>query len=74
MGMHIRVQALKSAAKTEARKGEIDKAASRLVDTLGMGKEYQVLGITSHGKSTDDRGVLEAVWPFMDIEERSRSR
>jgi NADH dehydrogenase [ubiquinone] 1 alpha subcomplex assembly factor 7 len=69
MGMDMRVEALKCAAKTEARKEEIDKAARRLVDTLGMGKEYQVLGITSHG---DD--ILEDVWPFMDMAEPNRSR
>jgi NADH dehydrogenase [ubiquinone] 1 alpha subcomplex assembly factor 7 len=71
--MHMRVEALKHAAKTEARKEEIDKAASRLVDTLGMGKEYHVLGITSHRRSGDDAGMADGVWPFMDIDEREKS-
>lgn len=65
MGMHIRVEALKKAAKSEARKDVIDKAANRLVDTLGMGKEYQVMGITSHGKG-GDIGPTEGPWPFVD--------
>ena len=69
MGMDIRVEALKRAAKTEARKEEIDKAASRLVDTMGMGMEYQVLGITSHGRIGDDAGAADEVWPFMGVEE-----
>jgi len=54
MGMHIRVEALKRATNTEERRGAIDTAARRLVDTLGMGKEYQVLGITSHDRSEGD--------------------
>jgi len=69
MGMDVRVEALKCTAKTEARKEEIDKAASRLVDTMSMGMEYQVLGITSHGKIGDDAGAADDVWPFMDMEE-----
>jgi NADH dehydrogenase [ubiquinone] 1 alpha subcomplex assembly factor 7 len=66
MGMHMRVEALKRSAESEARKEVIDKAASRLVDILGMGKEYQVLGITSHRRSGDDAGAMKGVWPFMD--------
>jgi len=69
MGMHMRVEALKRAAKTQQRKNSIDKAASRLVDTLGMGNEYQVLGITSHGGHGDNARAAEGVWPFMDIRE-----
>jgi len=73
MGMHMRVKALKHATKTETRRKEIDKAASRLVDTLGMGKDYQVLGVTRHGRSGGDIGQ-EGVWPFVDVEEHGTSR
>jgi len=66
MGLHMRVEALKRAAKTPERKGSIEKAASRLVDTLGMGNEYKVLGITSHEKSEENAGAVKSVWPFMD--------
>jgi len=72
MGMHIRIEALKQATKTSERKASIEKAARRLVDTLGMGKEYQVLGIARHERSGHDPGV-EDVWPFMDIKEGSGS-
>jgi len=69
MGMHIRVEALKCAAKTNDGKSSIERAASRLVDPLGMGKEYQVLGITSHDRIADDAGAPEGVWPFIDASE-----
>jgi NADH dehydrogenase [ubiquinone] 1 alpha subcomplex assembly factor 7 len=71
MGMHIRVEALKRATNTEERRGAIDTAARRLVDTLGMGKEYQVLGITSHDRSEGDAAEAEGVWPFLDIKDDS---
>lgn len=71
MGMQARVEALKHSAKEEERKDSIEKAAGRLVDVLGMGNEYQVLGITSHGKSRDDTVLVEDVWPFVDIQKRS---
>ena len=55
---------LKQKAKSEARKEDMDKAVKRLVDMDGMGSEYMVLGITSHG------GKGEAVWPFVEVESR----
>ena len=67
MGMNMRVEALKHAAKTQKRKDSIDKAAKRLVDKFGMGNEYQVLGVTSHGRRAGDAGTVEGVWPFMDV-------
>lgn len=60
----MRIEMLKRAAKTEERRDAIDTAASRLVDTIGMGKEYQVLGITCHGKNAGGEGT---VWPFIDV-------
>jgi len=71
MGMSLRIESLKRAAETEERKDAIDKAASRLVDSFGMGKEYQVLGITCHGQSGGDDGTETVVWPFMDVGETS---
>ena len=64
MGMQMRIEALKRAAKTEVRRDAIEKAAGRLVDTFGMGKEYQVLGVTCHGKSAGGDGIEDVVWPF----------
>lgn len=47
---------------TEARRKEIESAAKRLVDPLGMGKEYKVMGITSKSKG----GVEgEECFPFV---------
>lgn len=68
MGMNMRVESLKSAAKTEERKDDIEKAAKRLIDGTGMGKEYQVLGVTCHGENKDGETTLECLWPFVDTE------
>jgi len=70
MGANIRFKALKHAAREEARKKDMDKAANRLLDTMGMGMEYQVLGITSHGTTGD---VTDFAYPFMDTEEPEKS-
>lgn len=66
MGLEMRVDNLKRAAKSEDRKVEIDKATERLVDPLGMGMEYQVLGVTQHDNGEESAGT---VWPFMGLEE-----
>jgi NADH dehydrogenase [ubiquinone] 1 alpha subcomplex assembly factor 7 len=65
MGMDVRVDALVKNASSEERKVEIDKAAKRLVDPVGMGREYQVLGLSTNLKK-DSKGN---VWPFMDVEQ-----
>lgn len=64
MGIDVRVKALKSQASPE-RAGEIEKAASRLTDLTGMGKQYQVLGFTSEAIPGEDGGP----WPFVDLDE-----
>lgn len=61
MGIHMRVEMLKQKAGSEERKEDIDKAAKRLVDKEGMGSEYMVLGVTSHGTTEKE----EDVWPFV---------
>ncbi|KII85108.1 hypothetical protein PLICRDRAFT_116521 [Plicaturopsis crispa FD-325 SS-3] len=73
MGMRHRVDALKRSAHSEERKKDIEKAAQRLTDLTGMGKQYQVMGITSDGIAKgglDDGDGAERekheVWPFMD--------
>ncbi|KAF7424518.1 hypothetical protein PC9H_009825 [Pleurotus ostreatus] len=62
MGIDMRVDALVKAASTEERQKVIRDAALRLADPVGMGKEYQVLGITS--KPTSEDGS-PGVWPFV---------
>ena len=61
MGLQLRVDGLRRAAKSEERRRELEDSANRLIDPIGMGKEYQVLGITSTG--AQGKGV-ESVWPF----------
>ena len=60
MGIDVRVEALKSQAAPE-RAEEIEKAAKRLTDLTGMGKQYQVLGFTSETIPGEDNGP----WPFV---------
>ncbi|KJA16455.1 hypothetical protein HYPSUDRAFT_47373 [Hypholoma sublateritium FD-334 SS-4] len=60
MGLPFRLQGLLRSAKSEERREELRGAAARLVDPVGMGKEYQVLGITGESLSAD-----APVWPFV---------
>ncbi|PPQ69180.1 hypothetical protein CVT24_000028 [Panaeolus cyanescens] len=61
MGIQLRLQSLLKTATTDARREQILDGAKRLVDPLGMGKEYQVLAITN--KLAKDAQV----WPFVDM-------
>ncbi|TDL16465.1 DUF185-domain-containing protein [Rickenella mellea] len=67
MGITVRVNSLMRNAKTEDRRTEIARAARRLVDSSGMGREYKVLGVTAdplqkhNGKAGDS---AEQIWPF----------
>lgn len=63
MGIEVRVEDLKSQASSE-RASEIEKAAKRLTDLTGMGKQYQVLGFTSESIPGEDNGA----WPFVKFE------
>jgi len=64
MGIDARVGALKSQASPE-RAVEIEKAAKRLTDLTGMGKQYQVMGFTSEAITGEDDGP----WPFVKFNE-----
>jgi len=60
MGIGARVAALQRAAASPERGVTLEKAASRLVDGTGMGREYKVMGVTG--------GVVGGtgeVWPFI---------
>lgn len=66
MGLEVRMDALVKSAKNEERCVDIQNAAQRLIDPVGMGKEYNVLGITSTGiTSTDTVENTSKVWPFV---------
>jgi len=58
MGIGARVDALQRAAVSSERADELRKAAARLVDAAGMGREYKVMGVTG-GRDA------EGVWPFI---------
>ncbi|KAF8802501.1 DUF185-domain-containing protein [Phlegmacium glaucopus] len=65
MGLELRLQSLLKAAETDKRRKEIREAAARLIDPLGMGKEYQVMGITNKLPKSEE-SVDTVVWPFFD--------
>jgi SAM-dependent MidA family methyltransferase len=56
LGLEQRVEALTKSATDDNRKKEMESAAKRLVDPLGMGAQYKVLGISAEqveeGQST----------------------
>ena len=63
LGLPLRLQGLLKAAKTDQRREEIRSAAARLVDPTGMGKEYQVMGITN---KPSEKMKSAFAWPFPD--------
>lgn len=62
VGIQLRAERLVKAAPTEERKTAIVESVHRLVDPLGMGGQYAVLGVTTTPKE-------EAVWPFLHTRE-----
>jgi NADH dehydrogenase [ubiquinone] 1 alpha subcomplex assembly factor 7 len=66
MGIQIRAAALALSASSLERKQAIEDGANRLIDPLGMGEQYKVLGIVakSDGEGQDARDV----WPFTPIQ------
>ncbi|KDR78957.1 hypothetical protein GALMADRAFT_244641 [Galerina marginata CBS 339.88] len=62
MGLALRLRTLLQAAKTEEHQNTIHGAAMRLVDPKGMGRQYQVLGITN-ARPTHTDG--HESWPFV---------
>ncbi|WVW80448.1 hypothetical protein I302_102430 [Kwoniella bestiolae CBS 10118] len=63
LGLQPRLRKLLDSATDEGRKEDIRKAAQRLIDPLGMGGQYQVMGVT------DDRALKGAeggeIYPFI---------
>jgi NADH dehydrogenase [ubiquinone] 1 alpha subcomplex assembly factor 7 len=70
LGLPLRLQGLLKAAKTDERREEIRSAAVRLVDPMGMGKEYQVMGITNQVSGGSESA---SVWPFPDPDPKEKS-
>jgi NADH dehydrogenase [ubiquinone] 1 alpha subcomplex assembly factor 7 len=50
LGMEPRLQKLLDSASTPERKEDIRKAGARLIDPLGMGTQYQVMGVVPEGQ------------------------
>jgi NADH dehydrogenase [ubiquinone] 1 alpha subcomplex assembly factor 7 len=60
MGIGTRVAALRRAVASPERAVALEKAAARLVDDAGMGREYKVMGVMGGvGGGTGE------VWPFI---------
>lgn len=57
LGMQQRVEALLRNATNAQRKDEIGKAAMRLVDMTGMGKEYKMLGVVAEPSNGSEDGA-----------------
>ena len=66
MGLSLRVNALLRNAKTEERRVAIRDAAKRLVDQAGMGRQYQVMGITNVDSDTGKQASGD-VWSFVSL-------
>ncbi|KAG1739172.1 S-adenosyl-L-methionine-dependent methyltransferase [Suillus paluster] len=62
MGIEIRAGALMRSASSPERKKAIEEGANRLVDPLGMGEQYKVLGVVA--KSSEEGQAVDEVWPF----------
>jgi len=62
MGIQIRAAALAHSASSSERKQSITDGANRLIDPLGMGEQYKVLGIVAKGGG--DAQDVHAAWPF----------
>lgn len=57
LGLEPRLSKLLDSAASAERKEDIRKAAARLIDPLGMGSQYQVMGVVPEGE--------EEVYPFV---------
>jgi SAM-dependent MidA family methyltransferase len=62
MGIGTRIGALQREAASPERADALGKAAARLVDAGGMGREYKVMGVTSEVKVKDGE---VGWWPFV---------
>lgn len=62
MGLDVRVKKLVDHAADPARKNDITQAAERLIDPVGMGNQYKVMGIVP--KSATEK---EGIYPFIPL-------
>jgi NADH dehydrogenase [ubiquinone] 1 alpha subcomplex assembly factor 7 len=65
LGLDARVNTLLRAATSEARQEQIASAAKRLVDPLGMGTQYKVLGVIgTKSADSETRVSSDGYHPF----------
>ena len=64
LGLSLRVKNLVESNRAD-RQAEIQRAANRLIETNGMGTQYQVMGISSPHRATAPEGEPEEVYPFI---------
>lgn len=61
LGLQPRLEKLLTTARDDTRREDIRKAAQRLIDPLGMGAQYQVLGLSGVLPGKEE----EEVYPFL---------
>ncbi|GAA5882074.1 hypothetical protein JCM16303_005591 [Sporobolomyces ruberrimus] len=64
LGLAPRLASLMRSAPNEERKKDIESAAKRLIDGLGMGGQYKVMGVTPKGRTEATGGKKEQCFPF----------
>ncbi|KAL4402537.1 protein-arginine omega-N symmetric methyltransferase [Malassezia pachydermatis] len=64
LGLSLRVKKLLE-SNPPARAKVIEQAAARLIDAHGMGKQYQVLGVSAPAQASAGANEPEEVYPFM---------
>ncbi|WWC96656.1 hypothetical protein V866_003528 [Kwoniella sp. B9012] len=70
LGLQPRLRKLLDSATDERRKEDIRKSAQRLIDPLGMGGQYQVMGITNDSALRVAEGG--EIYPFIKKKEESK--
>lgn len=71
MGIDIRTAALVRSTSSLERKKAIEDGANRLIDPLGMGEQYKVLGVVAKSRGEAGQDVSE-VWPFTVIHDSAQ--
>lgn len=66
LGLQARLTSLLASAATDERREDMRKGAQRLIDPLGMGEEYKVMGIEPLGGDGE-------VYPFPSAPADSKS-
>jgi NADH dehydrogenase [ubiquinone] 1 alpha subcomplex assembly factor 7 len=61
LGLQTRLSKLIDNAPNDDRRRDLQQAVKRLIDPLGMGTQYQVMGVAP---LEDGEAMSEAVYPF----------